>query len=76
MNSAFLRLNLSDFEKGLILAIIVAVLTYLQQAIGEGGFSGINWQIVINTAVLAGIGYLLKNLSTNSEGKFGRPEPK
>ncbi len=74
--SKFLSLNLRDFEKGLIIAITVAVLTYLKEAITNGGLSNIDWGLLITTAILALIAYLLKNLVTNSEQKFGRRELK
>jgi hypothetical protein len=71
--SSFLRLNGSDFAKGLAVAVLAAVLSYLAQQFNLPGFDfyGINWQEVLRIAVAAGGAYLVKNLLTTQDGKFG-----
>ena len=76
MNSLFLKLNINDFTKGLILAVITAILGALYQLLQTKGFaiSGIDIQEILKLALTAFIGYLSKNLLTNSSGKFGSKE--
>ena len=70
MNSNFLNLNKYDLLKGLLVAIITAVLTGVYNALQSG--VAIDWKIVLTTGVTAGIGYLLKNLLSNEDGKIGK----
>lgn len=74
MNSKFFTINWRDFIKGLIVAVVTAVLTGLYNIISAGG--SITVKSVVVPAVLALIAYLLKNLFTNSEEKILAPEPK
>lgn len=75
MNSLFLKLNLSDFQKGLITAVIAAVISFLYTFINAGGdIFMIDWMEVLKFALGAGIAYLSKNLLSNSDGKFGATE--
>ena len=46
----------------------MAVLTVLQQMITKS-FNAIDWTIIVQVALGAAIAYLIKNLSTNEEGK-------
>lgn len=75
MNSPLWKLNLGDFERGLILTVLSAVLTVVLEVVSKGGFN-INWKSVGAVAATAAIAYLLKNLSTNSENKVLKSEPK
>lgn len=69
------NLGSSDFIKGLITAVLTAFCTSLLQVLNNGGlptaadlkFSGI-------AATAAFLGYLLKNLGTNSDDKFLKKE--
>ncbi len=63
------KLNTSDFVKGIITAVLTAVLTSVYEVIKTGSFA-INWSSVLLVGLAAGIGYVLKNLGTDSEGKF------
>ena len=75
MNSKLLWLNLGDFERGLIVAVLSAVLTVIYQSVSTGSFV-INWTSVLAVAAASGISYILKNLGTNSEGKILKTDPK
>jgi len=66
--SKIFQLKLNDFTKGLVIAILMAVLTVLQQMITKS-FNAIDWTIIVQVALGAAIAYLIKNLSTNEEGK-------
>lgn len=53
-----------DFVRGLLIAVLTAVLTVFADSIQDGVLN-FNWQLIGTTAVSAGIAYLLKN--------FGEP---
>lgn len=57
-------LNMSDFVKGIIVAVIVPVLTTLMNLLTSGEL--INWSAIWKLAVASFIGYLLKNFFTPS----------
>ena len=75
IRSAFLKLNTNDFIKGLSIVVIVSILGALNDAIQTSGLAitSYDWGSIEKVAITAGIGYLVKNLLTDSEGKlFGR----
>jgi hypothetical protein len=73
----FLSLNLRDFFKGLVLAIITAVITWAYEAIQAGTlFDPASLKAVGMVALAAILAYLIKNLITNSKGEILTPEPK
>ena len=75
MKSSFLTLNWKDLLKGAILAFIVAFLTgALQLFQGQIEWTFVFWQPTIYAGITALIGYLLKNLLTNSDDKILTPE--
>ena len=77
MNSVFLKLGLNDFVKGLIVAILSAVLGTIKPALDAGTMLDMS---VLKGAGMAGLiaggAYLMKNLATNSQGKIGPEQPK
>jgi len=76
MQSKLFSLDLSDLGKGLVVAIITAILTSLITMINENGlmFSAGDFTLILQTAISAGIAYLLKNFSTNSDNQLGKAE--
>jgi len=76
MNSTFLTLNWGDFGKGLLLAIISAVLTFLIDILNEKGLniSAADLSAILQIAITTLIAYLGKNLFTNSRGQLGKGE--
>lgn len=65
--SKFLNLSFRDLAKGFFMAIIGAVLTGIYTLINEG--AEINFQNIkpiLLVGLASGIGYLMKNLFTNS----------
>jgi hypothetical protein len=72
MNSSFFSINLKDLGKGIIIAVITAFVTALYQQISAGNVIPTADQLRADAVVALGaaISYLLKNLVTNSEGKF------
>jgi VIT1/CCC1 family predicted Fe2+/Mn2+ transporter len=71
MGSSFLNLNWADFGKGLIVAVITAILTFAYETLQAGTlFAPGSLKTVGIIALTAMISYLLKNLFTNSTGQF------
>jgi hypothetical protein len=70
--SGFMKLNWKDLLKGAILAFIVAILTGALQLFqgGQVEWTFVFWQPTIYAGIVALIGYLLKNLLTNSDDKI------
>lgn len=65
MKSTLGKLGANDFLKGLALAGIIPVLLVVQQSIAAGSLV-FNWQAISMAAVAGFVGYLLKNLATDS----------
>lgn len=75
MKSKFLTLSTGDILKGLLVAIITALLTGFYELIQAGGdFAWMDLKPVVLATIGAGIAYLLKNLFSNSEGRFAKSE--
>ena len=62
--STFASLNIRDFLKGFVIAVIVPALLAIQQSLAAGEIT-INWKALGITAIAAFIGYLIKNFFTN-----------
>lgn len=80
-SSPFGKLGLSDFTKGLLVAVVAAVLTVLYDALSKGlTMTWINLRPVLLSAagvgMTAGIAYVLKNLGTGSGGQLLTNKPK
>lgn len=70
--SKLFSLQTQDFAKGLVVFVLGAVITTLEQVISTGGFSAINWSAVALVAVNACLAYMVKQFGTNSQGtSFG-----
>lgn len=74
MKSDFFSLNWRDLGKGLVVAVITAVLTYAWTAYEAGGLTSIDWKVVGSTAIISALSYLMKNLITNSDGEVAKTE--
>lgn len=66
MKSELFKLVGSDWIKGLITAVIGAVLITVQQALSNGG--SIDWRLVGGVAISTGVSYLIKNFFSDDEG--------
>jgi hypothetical protein len=73
--SDFLRLNGRDFSRGLVVAVLVALLTQVEQIVESQSWSLAQLKAAGMAALLAGIGYVLKNLLTNSKDQLLTREP-
>ena len=69
--SKMFSLNVGDFFKGLIVAVMASVLMYLLQVLNTPDFNwiNINWGEIARMASVAGISYLMKNFISNSKGE-------
>jgi hypothetical protein len=72
MKSRLFKLNGRDFFKGLLVAVVTALLSGIYNIIQSGG--EITVKSVIIPGVLAMISYLLKNLFTNSSDEMLTPD--
>lgn len=69
MKSKFLELDSRDLLKGLVMVVLVAVLTTSYEALMQGGFN-IDYQKIALAGVIAGVGYLIKNLGTDQNDRM------
>jgi hypothetical protein len=76
MTSGFLKLNSRDFVKGLATAVIAGVFIAVVGVFSQPNFDlfTVDWvavgHLAANAAVSAFIGYIGKNLLSDSDGKF------
>lgn len=75
--AGFLKLDIKDLSKGLILAVLTSVVTIISTTI-EAGSLTFNWPLIGKVALVSALGYLTKNLFTNNKGEFAakdNPKP-
>ena len=71
MKSELFKLIKSDWLKGLAMVIVVSILTVIYSALPKVGLAGIDWGMVLQTGLTAGIGYIIKQFGTDEKGKLG-----
>jgi hypothetical protein len=77
MRSEFLAINWRDFFKGLILAVITAVITTVYELLQTGTlFQSESLKQIGLVALGAFLAYIIKNFFDNSKGEFLTPERK
>lgn len=66
------KLNSGDFSRGALLSVITAVLTALLEMLKNKGLllSLEDGEQILQIAVVSFVGYLLRKLGTDSEGKI------
>jgi len=71
--SNFLSLSTKDFLKGLLVAVLSALIAGVLQLLQTGPFvfDWATFQPIVLTAISAGLAYLSKNLFQNSQGELG-----
>lgn len=74
MQSTFLTLDTKDFLKGLVLAVLTAVITIVYTSI-EAGNLAFDWKAIGMTALSSALAYIMKNLFTNSNGDLLKKDP-
>jgi len=70
--SKFLQIDLRDIGKSVAVAVVSAILVFVQQLIKD---KGLDWTIadlyqILDIAVLSALAYIGKNLVTNSSGEM------
>ena len=60
-------LNIYDFLKGLLVAVLSGVVAVILPMISSGNFD-IDWKLVSGVAISSALGYLSLKLGTNSNG--------
>ncbi len=65
IKSKFLRLNLFDFAKGIVVSTLGAAAQAAIDSISAGGLH-LDWTHIGNAALVAGLAYLTKNLLSGS----------
>jgi hypothetical protein len=75
MNSTFLSLNTKDFIKGLLVAVLSAIVTILYNTIQTGSLD-FDWKQIGVMALTSALAYIMKNLFSNSTGGFLQKESK
>ncbi len=70
MNSSLFSLQVEDFVKGAVLAVVVAVLGAVQQTLTGHGldFASYDWKFISDVAITAFVGYLGKNFASDNTG--------
>jgi hypothetical protein len=66
--SKFLSLGWRDFLRGLLMAVLTPVLTFIMNSLDHGEIT-LNWHLVYLSAVGGAVAYLLKNLGTKPDVK-------
>lgn len=59
-------LNMRDFLRGLLIAVITGPLTVIGSSIDAGHLT-FNWKLIGGVALFSGLSYLIKNISTPSQ---------
>jgi len=59
------RVNVRDFLKGLVTAVLTAPVTIIMQSLDAGDFV-FDWKTILKVAIAGGLGYLVKNFLTPS----------
>lgn len=73
MFSKFFNLNLRDLAKGVVVAVIGAVIGLITATVDAGSLN-FDWPLIGKTALLAALAYITKNLFTNSSDEFLKKE--
>jgi hypothetical protein len=69
MKSRLWSLQLSDWWKGLIVAVLTAPLTIIYQSISAGSLV-LDWKAILLAGLAGGIAYLMKNIATGTKGRM------
>lgn len=74
MNSSLFSLNSKDWIKGLVVAVLTAVITVVYNTIQVGELV-LDWKAISVAAISAALAYITKNLLTNSNDQLLTKEP-
>lgn len=73
MSSKLYRIDAHDLVKGVVTAVLTAVVAYLGTILNVPGFDlmTFDWAALLNVALAAGAGYVLKNFLSDEDGRVG-----
>ena len=74
MNSSLFTLNSKDWAKGLVIAILTAIITVVYNTIQTGALV-LDWKAISIAGISAALAYITKNLLTNSNDQLLTKEP-
>jgi hypothetical protein len=77
--SALWKIKMSDWQRGLVIAIISAPLTIIYESLTATPIAlTFSWQDILKAAMTAGLAYIMKNFFTGSGGRLltNAPEKK
>ena len=74
MKSSLFTLNKADFVKGLVIAVLTAVITAVYSTV-QSGTLAFDWKAISIAALSAALAYITKNLLTNSNDQFLTKDP-
>jgi len=75
MKSPFLTLNSRDFIKGLFVAVLTAIVTFMYTSLQNGSLT-FDWKAIGMAALSSALAYIMKNLLTNSSDQLLATEKK
>lgn len=75
MKSPFLTLNSRDFIRGLFVAVLTAIVTFMYTSIQNGSLT-FDWKAIGMAALSSALAYIMKNLLTNSSDQLLETEVK
>lgn len=70
MDNGLLTLDWGNVKSAIISTIIVSLGATLAYIIGVGDIFKLDWREIINIAIMAGAGSLVKNFFSTNDGKF------
>jgi hypothetical protein len=77
MKSKYLTLNARDFFRGLLIAVLTAIIVGIINILDGGAvFTWVTVKPVLIAGVSAALSYMLKCLVTNSQDQMFKREPK
>lgn len=75
MKSPFLTLNSRDFIRGLFVAVLTAIVTFMYTSLQNGSLT-FDWKAIGMAALSSALAYIMKNLLTNSSDQLLATEKK
>ena len=69
MWTALGNVKISDFWRGLIVAIIAVSLTIIYDSAMTGSLT-FDWKKIVAAAIVGGVAYIVKNLATGANGNL------
>lgn len=67
--SKLFTLNIKDFLKGLVMAILVPAVTIMQQSLDSGTLV-LNWKTILIASISGVVAYLMKNFFTSDSSSL------